>query len=773
MLMFNNIKLMRKIAIIFISITLISAICYKIIGNEIIELSSKGELERGPGRLNGAISKVQGEVNKITTQAREFGEYFSIAYQIDSENGEGAHKEYINIGIKIEKAPIKNMFAVDQNFNVKEEFKITNIDLESEDIRFVLDESKELINNSENIRKGFVGGVITTDNMPYIVGVKRIGKINEDICGYNIVISPIDNEYMKKIAQISGRDVDLVNGKKVDNRLNEMEKVEIYNGNFYCERLDETIDVYTVFPTIGDGEKYYIRLQDDRTVRNNAENNINKMIFYIIMLTILANLFVYYLIKRNVLTRIININNAVNTINEGNDLAVTLEDDIKGDEISILTKDINGMFGRLKTYADNLQYVGEHDSITALPNRNKIMKEISRLIDNNSEFSLFFIDLDNFKRFNDTLGHNEGDRLLKAVSQKLNSYVNSNNNLLVARIGGDEFIVVKQGENLEETTQKVAKEINETINSIYKSHEWVYEVKGSIGISYYPQHAEDEVSLLQYADIAMYNSKNAGGDSFSIFNSKMLTQIEMENRIVCGLENNEFEVYYQPIVTSDKCKIIGAEALIRWNLDGDIISPDKFIPIAKKTGKIIEIDNFVLKEVIKTCKYYLEKGHNDFYISLNASKRFLKQKDIIKTIKNELDSNKVPYEMLRLEITEDEIIEDFDYTIELLNEIRSLGIKILLDDFGVGYSSFNHIKVLPVNIIKVDRSLLQGIEDNKKISAIMETIINLCHNIDLKVVCEGVETEKQFNILKELNCDCIQGYYYSRPITKSDLDKIK
>lgn len=764
-------KLMRKIALIFISITLVSAIIYQIIGNKIIDLSSRGELERGPGRLTGAISKTNGEVEKITGQAREFGEYFSIAKQLDDIHGSGMYEGFINLKVKIEKANVENMFIVDKNFNIAKKIRVETVDIHNDDIKFLLKESKKIINSKDYIKKGFFGGVIATENMPYIVGVKRIGKYTDEDAQYNVIIKPIDNKYIDKIARVAGKKVDLVNAKNVESIKDEMVEVYLYDAKFYCHRLSESIDIYTAFKTMGDGPKYYIRLVDDREVRNSAEKNINQLILYIVLMTIIANILVYYLLKKNVLTRIININQVVNKINEGNDLALTLEDDGKDDEISVLTSDINGMFSRLKDYSDNLEYVGDHDLITSLANRNKIMKQIVELKYENCEFSLFFMDLDNFKRFNDTLGHDEGDKLLRVVAQKLTDY-SDKHNLSVGRIGGDEFIVLKKGKNTESEIRLVAEDILNEIRSIYESHNWIYEIKASIGISYYPQHSKDDIALLKYADIAMYNCKHNGGDSFSIFNSAMLEQIDFESNIVKGLANNEFKVYYQPIYDTKSEKILGAEALIRWVTKDGVIPPDKFIPLSKKTGSIVDIDNFVLKEAIKTCKYYLEQGQRDFFVSINASKRFLKQKEIISIITNELDLNKVPYNMLKIEITEDEVIDDFEYTIKLLNEIRKLGIKVSLDDFGVGYSSFNHIKILPVDVIKLDRSLLLGVENSKKDIAIIETIINLCHNLDMRVICEGVETRKQAEILRLLKCDCIQGYYYSRPLPVDEFNKL-
>lgn len=761
-------KLMKRIALIFISVTLVSSIAYIVLGNKIIEFASQGELERGPGRTNGAIGKINGEVNRITAQAREFGEYFSMAYLIAERDGNQRAIDVLRLDKKIEKAPITNMIIVDNNFEVKEVIKQSNLDIDKDDLKKILDESKELMDKPENSKKGFFGGILTTERMPYIVGVKKIDISSK---AYTVVITPIDEAYMTDMAELTGRDVSMVKSDEVNKYILEMEVVNLYNAEFLCLRKSNTIEFNTEFESLGNGPKYYIRLIDDRAVRNSALKSIGILVIAIICMTIIANLIIYMFIKKKVLVRIININKVVNKVSAGQDLEIKLDGDRQGDEISVLSCDIGNMFSRLKDYSDNLEYIGNHDLTTDLANRNSITKYIKLLKYEEEDFSIFFIDLDNFKGVNDTLGHNNGDKLLCRVASKLYQY-SEDKNMRVSRIGGDEFIIVRIGKNNIDEIKILAKEILNQVKSVYEIEEYSYEVKASMGISFYPQHAADDVNLLQYADIAMYNSKNQGGDTYNIFDKEMLEPLEIESRLKSALEKEEFKVYYQPIFSADSEKIIGAEALIRWKTASGVIPPDKFISVAKKSGDIVSIDNFVLGQAIKTCREYLDKGVTDFYVSINASKRFLKQKDFINMLINKLDNANIPYKMLKLEITEDEIIDDFEYTIELLNEIRALGINVSLDDFGIGYSSFKHIKILPIDIIKLDRSLLVDIETNNKDKVIVETMIKLCHSLDLKVVCEGVEQRAQVDILKELSCDSIQGYYFSRPLPKDDFDKL-
>ncbi|MGL5351790.1 MAG: putative bifunctional diguanylate cyclase/phosphodiesterase [Clostridium sp.] len=762
-------KLMRKIALIFISVTILSAVLYYALAVKIIDTASSGELDRGPGRTNGAISKVEGEINKMTSQAREFGEYFEIANKISKKYGDEERKRLINIEKKVEKAPITNMIIVDNEFEFKDVVKINNLDVNNPDIKRVLMQAKELMDKKENKGKGFFGGVISTEEMPYIVGVKRIDADNPINNTYTVIINAMDDAFIAELDEITGRDLAII---KYDNKIidiDNFEKVPIYERDFYCLVNDDSIDVFTKFDIIGTGPEYYIRLRDDREVRNNATRNITMLITTIIILTIMCNGMLYKIIKNKVLKRVVKINTVVNKVTSGDDLKIELEEDNGQDEISVLTMDINNMFSRLKNYSDNLEYVGSHDLLTSLINRNKLTDYIGELRANNEEFSIFFIDLDNFKKINDTLGHNVGDQLLCQVANELVKIVNDDS-IIVSRIGGDEFIILRKGKNEEEGIKELANEVLTKLNKVYNISNYSYEIKASMGISFYPQHCEDEVNLMQYADIAMYSSKGSGGNNYRIFEESMLEPLEIENKLNDGIKNGEFEAYYQPIYDVGANKIIGSEALVRWKSGSGMIYPDKFIPLAKKTGDILEIDMLVLRQSIKLCREWIDKGENNFYVSINASKTFLKQDNFVDIIKNELESQKVPSSALRLEITEDEIIEDIEYTKKLLKKIREAGIDVYLDDFGTGYSSFNYIKTLPIDVVKIDRTLLVNIETDSKAKSIVETMIKLCHNLDLKVVCEGVEELAQVEILKNINCDYIQGYYFSKPLQKKEFD---
>lgn len=751
-------KLMRKITIIFISVTIVSLLLYCVLGKVIINSTSSAEFERGISRTNYVVKKIDGEIDRVIFQQSMITEYFNIENKINREYGEQNNKEIINIEEKINESKIKNIITVNNNFEINKIVKNSNLDINSAEIINILNQSKDTIKDKE-----YFYGILSTENLCYIVGINRINEA-EDSNKYIMIINPMNTEFIESVCGEYSESIEIA-------KYNERSESEVilYKNNFFYNIDDNSVDIFAKFEMFGEGPSYYVKLKDYMKMSDNVTRDTIKIIISIIIISIVGNILLYRFIKVKVIDRIININSVVSKVTVGDDLEILLEDNINNDEISGLTKDLNKMFMSLKNYADNLEYIGSHDLLTSLINRNKLTEYIGELKNNNEEFALFFIDLDNFKIINDTLGHNVGDQLLCQVAKELMECTNDSN-VRVSRIGGDEFIIIRKGRNDNNEIKKLAQIILDKLNNIYGISNYSYEIKASMGISFYPQHSDEEVNLLQYSDVAMYHSKSSGGNSYNIFNNKMLEPLEIEKKLKNGIKNNEFEAYYQPIYSIEENRIIGAEALVRWKTSNGIIYPDKFIPVAKKTGRIVDIDMLVLKQSIKLCREQIDKGIEGFYVSVNASKRFLKQSNFIEIIQKELRNQGVPTSSLRLEITEDEIIDEVEYTKELLKEIRKVGIRVYLDDFGTGYSSFNHIKNLPIDVVKIDRSFIIDIEEDSRSKSIVETMINLCHNLNLKVVCEGVEDLVQVEILKQINCDDIQGYYFSRPLPKEEFD---
>ena len=422
-----------------------------------------------------------------------------------------------------------------------------------------------------------------------------------------------------------------------------------------------------------------------------------------------------------------------------------------------------------KKFAEEMKHIANYDVLTSVPNRYSLYNKMEKLRANNVEFAIFYIDLDNFKTINDTLGHDVGDEVLcraADVIQKIGDETFS-----VGRLGGDEFLAIYEGKHSIEELREIGQEIIKNLNAVVSYNNYPYTIKASLGAGRYIEDSSDIETLLKNADTAMYRSKKSGGNSINVYDKSMLNEAMVEAEIKGAIENDELTVYYQPIYNLEKDGIIGAEALVRWKKDGDIIEPSKFIAIAKKTGDIADIDNFVLREACIFCSKKRTEEVSNFHVSVNASYKFLKQPDFIERLTKVLEDTKLEPKALRFEITEDEVIDDIPQIVRILDEVKKLGIEVALDDFGVGYSSFGYIKVLPIDSIKIDKSLLLNGEKDEKSLAIMSALIQLAHTLDLDVIAEGVEIEEQLKMLKELECDNVQGFLFSKPVSKDNFPK--
>lgn len=411
-----------------------------------------------------------------------------------------------------------------------------------------------------------------------------------------------------------------------------------------------------------------------------------------------------------------------------------------------------------------------YDTLTGLPNRallkDRLSHEAAIASRENTHFSILFLDLDRFKYINDSMGHAAGDKLLQFVAGRLTECVREVDT--VARIGGDEFIVLLHNTGLR-GAESVANHIIAALAlpHIIDGQEIVS--KTSIGITSYPDDGRNVDSLVKNADIAMYQAKKAGRNNYKVFHHDMNSQADalflMEKDIAHALDHDEFFVEYQLQFNLDSGTISGAEALVRWNhpVKG-LIPPSEFISVAEETGQIISIGDFVLRKACMTAS----KWHRDGYripIAINVSTHQLRRSSFIEDIRDVLAENNMPPDLLELELTES-ILMDSDNALELLSEIRGLGVMLAIDDFGTGYSSLSYLKKLPVTQLKIDRSFIQDIEFDQNDAAVVQTIIDLGHRYNMKVLAEGLETSLQVEILCQMGCDRVQGFLYGRPMSE-------
>lgn len=419
---------------------------------------------------------------------------------------------------------------------------------------------------------------------------------------------------------------------------------------------------------------------------------------------------------------------------------------------------------------ENMKKLAYTDYLTELPNRiafTEMLDNVMLTLRSEEIIAVLDIDIDNFKNINDTQGHSYGDELLIDVTYRLKQVMDDNDYL--ARIGGDEFIFMTQ--NLKETTdiEEKIKKIKNVFSYPFVLSTKEYFVTVSIGVVFAPKDGKTSQALIKNCDSAMYVAKANGKNTYAYFdpsfNQKLTEKIEIQSELRKAIEHNQFEVYYQAQMDLVKKKVVGFEALLRWNHPTKgLVYPNDFIHYAEENGLIVPIGNWVLTTACKQLKEWQEAGHLDLHMAVNLSARQFKDKDIVNIVKVAIEETEIDPHKLELEITESIALNDLEYTISTIRELRNIGVNFSLDDFGTGYSSMNYLKRLPVNNLKIDKSFLDTVMEDPCDQKIIQTIINLARILDLDVIAEGVENSDQETFLTESNCIKAQGYLYSKPV---------
>ncbi|MFT6733081.1 MAG: diguanylate cyclase (GGDEF)-like protein [Polaribacter sp.] len=416
------------------------------------------------------------------------------------------------------------------------------------------------------------------------------------------------------------------------------------------------------------------------------------------------------------------------------------------------------------------QKIAQIDQLTGLPNRviaiDRFNQSISHAHRDHSEVAMMFLDLDNFKTVNDSLGHTVGDGLLKTIAERLTSSIREGDT--VCRIGGDEFLVVLEDIKDKTMIAKIADKIlhNVALPIIESEHQLT--TTCSIGIAVYPTDGENFDELRKKADTAMYKSKQSGKNNAVFFddemNKDMLEHIDNVNSIREAIKNEEFELYYQPKIDLNSGKAFSAEALVRWNRNGEVVGPNSFIPIAEKTGLILEIGEWVLNEACKQCKKFQENGVNDFGVAVNLSSIQFRRGNLVNVVKTALENANLNASYLELEVTESLLMEDSDRLRNQIRELQAIGVTFSIDDFGTGYSSLAYLRDFDFDFIKIDRSFTKNSASHESDLALCEAIVVMAHKLKLMVVAEGIETNEQRVFLKRAGCEFGQGNLFSEPV---------
>jgi len=436
-----------------------------------------------------------------------------------------------------------------------------------------------------------------------------------------------------------------------------------------------------------------------------------------------------------------------------------------------LVKDISD----IKASEEQLKHQAYYDTLTGLPNRTLALDRLTQAISyadrSSSSLGILFLDVDNFKNINDSMGHNVGDQFLRQIGERLRHGCRDEDT--VARLGGDEFLILMPGIEDEKDALEVAKRLQLSLGSPMKVDRYEVHPSASMGITYYPEDGTDPQLLLKNADMAMYRAKSMGKGTYSLYNLEMNTEVQrkmaLDGQMRAALSRDEFVIAYQPKVCALTGAVLGAEALIRWdNPESGMISPVDFIPIAEENGFILELGDWILKKVLEDFPVMRELTGPAFEVAVNLSGRQFRDRELLKRIQKIMNASGLPYGSVNFEITENIAMEDSISTMEILEKLHSLNIKISIDDFGTGYSSMSYLKRFKTHTLKIDKSFIDELPGDHTGAAIVRNIIDLGHTLGMTVVAEGVENEGQLEFLREAGCDSIQGFFFSRPLYKTD-----
>ncbi|MFL6660121.1 MAG: EAL domain-containing protein, partial [Massilia sp.] len=418
-----------------------------------------------------------------------------------------------------------------------------------------------------------------------------------------------------------------------------------------------------------------------------------------------------------------------------------------------------------------VHHMAYHDSLTGLPNRALLADRLDRAMlavqRSDRKLAVMFIDLDRFKTINDSLGHLTGDYLLKEVASRLCRAVRASDT--VARLGGDEFVVLVPGIRLAEECSNVAEKIIEVLATAFPIEGRMLHITPSIGISMYPDDGGDVETLMRHADAAMYHAKANGRNNYQFFMQRMnqaaAQHFEMESSLRSAMANQEFELYYQPIIDTTTRRLHAMEVLLRWRRpEHGLVLPDSFIPILEENGLIVPVGEWVMRRACEQGVEWQRQGLKSVPLTINLSPRQFMNRGLVESIRSVIDETGIDPTLVEFEITETALMQHGEQTLEILGQINSVGIRLSIDDFGTGYSSLAYLKRFPVKKIKIDRAFIKDLEESAEDRAIVAAIIALSNSLQLEVVAEGVETEGQYALLQAHGCQYAQGYLFAQPL---------
>ncbi len=544
-------------------------------------------------------------------------------------------------------------------------------------------------------------------------------------------------------------------------------------GHYQAIRLDDWLHAVAAYEQSEFSDK-----------RSNLGQSVTMIAGVAILLTIA---FLFAVLKSLLIRPIQKLSSAAREMGRGQ-LLVPINVDTR-DEIGDLANTFREMGENLNHYHEQVHYVAYHDSLTGLPNRlmfkDYLRRATAEARRNNQELSVLFLDLDNFKRINDTLGHIAGDKLLEAFAVRLQACLRetdvishsplNDSESVMARLAGDEFIIMLPRTTGPANAQKVSRRVLELMSEPFVINKQELHISSSIGIALFPDDGDNVDDLMKNADIAMYHAKKSGRNNYQYFskrlNEESLFKLKIESKLRHAVENNELEMYYQPQVALATGEIAGAECLLRWKDEElGMVSPDVFIPIAEEYGLIIPFTEWLINDICTRAQAWSKEYAAHTTMAINISAIHFCGHDLEGLIYNTLQETGFDPKRLEIELTETSVLQDPGLAIRTLGRIQSMGLQTSLDDFGTGYSSLNYLMQLPLDKLKIDRSFIVNMDKGEKGIAIVSAIIAMAHSLGLEVIAEGVEDESHIPLLRKMRCDIAQGYYIAHPMPAAEFE---
>jgi diguanylate cyclase (GGDEF)-like protein len=653
--------------------------------------------------------------------------------------------------------------------------------------------------------------LLTSKPIRYIVGNSKNRNAKTRLYGYLVLTVNLDFLETQAENMKAGRHGDVFFTDSAGKILFHPDKSKVggqLKNNLFAKLTDSTQSTDSVDALYRNTSAHYqgIKLHDwlyavavyQESEFNDRSFSLGRLVTLIASVAILLTIALLFgFLKKVLITPILKLGQAADEIGRGK-LLVPIDVDTD-DEVGQLATSFKEMGENLRHYHEQVRYVAYHDSLTGLPNRLMFKDYLGRATAearrNLQELSILFIDLDNFKRINDTLGHQAGDTLLEAFAQRLTACLretdvisheeNDTTSSVMARLAGDEFTIMLPRTKGTSASQKVARRILELLTEPFTINRQELFVSASVGIALFPNDGVSVDELMKNADIAMYHAKKSGRNNYQYFSGKLneeaLFKVKIESKLRHALDKDELEVYYQPQMAFSSGRIIGAEALLRWKDEElGMISPEVFIPIAEEYGLIVAITEWVIHSVCKQAQQWKERYKNPLTMAVNISAVHFCGHGLEELVSRTLDATGYDPQFLEIELTETSVLLDPDMAISTLRNLQAMGLQTSLDDFGTGYSSLNYLMQLPLNKLKIDRSFVINMDvsvdenenDKGKGTAIVSAIIAMAHSLDLEVIAEGVEEVAQLQLLRKLKCDIVQGYYIARPMPASEFEQL-